>query len=272
MTPATLIHPTAVIHPGAQVHPSVQVGAYAVIGAKVTIDEYTTIGSHVVIDGHTEIGKHNHIFTGAAIGLEPQDLKYDGSESLVSVGDNNSIREYVTINRPTRLGEVTRLGNNNLLMAYVHMAHNCIVQDQVIIANSVALAGHVQVESYARISGLVGIHQFVHIGCHAMVGGMSRIERDVPPFMMVEGNPSRVRGLNRIGLKRAGIGSLEEGRVYEELKQAYRLLYRSDLTFSAAVEKLDTIANNDYVRHLYQFLKASQSSSRRGVIPGRNRS
>ena len=270
MLPTALIHPTAVIHPRAQVHPSVKVGPYAVIGEKVSVGKDTEIGPHVVLDGHTEIGQRNRIFTGAAIGLEPQDLKYDGSESLVSIGDDNNIREYVTINRPTRFGEITRLGNSNLLMAYAHVAHNCVIQDSVIIANSVALAGHVHIESNVRISGLVGIHQFVHIGRHAMVGGMSRIERDVPPYMMVEGNPSRVRGLNQVGLKRSGIGDLESGRVYDGLKQAYRLIYRSGLTFSEALDKLDSVANNEYVQHLHRFLVASQSDNRRGVIPGRH--
>ena len=270
MLPTALIHPTAVIHPRAQVHPSVKVGPYAVIGEKISVGKDTEIGAHVVLDGHTEIGERNRIFTGAAIGLEPQDLKYDGSESLVSIGDDNNIREYVTINRPTRFGEITRLGHNNLLMAYAHVAHNCLIQDSVIIANSVALAGHVHIESNVRISGLVGIHQFVHIGRHAMVGGMSRIERDVPPYMMVEGNPSRVRGLNQVGLKRSGIGDLESGRVYEGLKQAYRLLYRSGLTFREALDKLGSVANNEYVQHLHRFLVASQQEGRRGAIPGRH--
>ncbi|MEO0540963.1 MAG: acyl-[acyl-carrier-protein]--UDP-N-acetylglucosamine O-acyltransferase, partial [Cyanobacteria bacterium P01_A01_bin.105] len=157
----------------------------------------------------------------------------------------------------------------NLLMAYTHVAHNCVIQDSVIIANSVALAGHVHIESNARISGLVGIHQFVHIGRHAMVGGMSRIERDVPPYAMIEGNPSRVRGLNQVGLQRSGIADLEEGRVYQELKQAFRLLYRSGLTFQEALEKLASIGNNEYVGHLHAFLLAAQEPGRRGSIPGR---
>ncbi len=177
---ATLIHPTAVIHPDAQVHASVDVGPYAVIGEKVSVGAQTVIGAHAVIEGYTKIGDRNRIFPHAAIGLEPQDLKYDGSMSLVDIGNDNAIRECVTINRPTRVGEVTRLGNHNLVMAYAHIAHNCELGDRVIIANSVALAGHVKIESHARISGLVGVHQFVHIGRYAMVGGMSRIERERP--------------------------------------------------------------------------------------------
>src|SRR6476469_7756408 len=183
----TLIHPTAVIHPGAEVHPTVQVGAYAVIGDKVKVGPETTIGAHAILEGPTEIGAGNHIFPGAAIGLEPQDLKYNGAQSWVKIGDGNKIREYVTINRATGAGEVTVIGNNNLLMAYVHVAHNCAIADNVIIANAVALAGHVNIESRATIGGVLGIHQFVHIGRGAMVGGMSRIDRDVPPFTLVEG-------------------------------------------------------------------------------------
>ncbi|MFE4105441.1 acyl-ACP--UDP-N-acetylglucosamine O-acyltransferase [Almyronema epifaneia] len=264
----TLIHPTAVIHPGAQIHPSVKVGPYAVIGEKVSVGPETVIGSHVILAGHTEVGARNQIFPGAAIGLEPQDLKYDGSLSLVKIGDNNSIREYVTINRPTRFGEETRLGNNNLLMAYAHVAHNCWIEDQVIIANSVALAGHIHIESNARLSGLVGVHQFVHIGQHSMIGGMSRIDRDVPPFTIVEGNPSRVRALNQIGLQRAGLAQIDQGQRYRELKQAFRLIYRSRLPLNEALDQLDDLSHNDYVRHLQQFLRDSQQPERRGPIPG----
>lgn len=266
----TLIHPTAVIHPGAQVHPSATIGPYAVIGEKVTIGAETSIGAHAVIEGYTKIGDRNRIFPHAAIGLEPQDLKYDGSMSLVEIGNDNAIRECVTINRPTRLGEVTCIGNHNLLMAYSHVAHNCTIGDRVIIANSVALAGHVEIESHARVSGLVGVHQFVHIGRYAMVGGMSRIERDVPPYTMVEGNPSRVRGLNQVLLSRSGIAQEDGGRVYRELKEAFRILYRSGLTLSEALEKLDAMAANAHVRHLYDFLKSStQVEGRRGPVPGR---
>jgi UDP-N-acetylglucosamine acyltransferase len=265
----TLIHPTAVIHPNAQLHPTVQIGAYAVIGAKVKIGPETTIGPHAVLDGWTEIGARNRIFAGAAIGLEPQDLKYDGSESLVMIGDDNCIREYVTINRPTYAGEVTRLGNGNLLMAYSHVGHNCVLEDQVIVANAVALSGHVYIESRARISGVLGVHQFVHIGRHSMVGGMARINRDVPPYMLVEGNPARVRSLNLVGLKRSGIAHTDEGRAFQALKTAYRLLYRSGLTLKEALEKLELLCDNEPVRHLHHFLELSQQPGRRGPIPGR---
>jgi UDP-N-acetylglucosamine acyltransferase len=265
----TLMHLTAVVHDGAQLHPTVKVGPYAVIGANVTIGPGTEIGAHVVIDGQTTIGAQNRIFPGAAIGLESQDLKYDGSMSRVVIGDNNLIREYVTINRATKAGEATLVGNHNMLMAYSHVAHNCVVEDNVIIANSVALAGHVYVESGARISGMVGVHQFVRIGRLVMIGGLSRIDRDVPPFTLVNGNPAQVRGLNQVGLQRAGLTA--DPQVYRELKQAYRLAYRSGESLSDVVEKLSQGEHNDLVRYFSEFLRAAQQPDRRGLTPGRRR-
>ncbi len=266
----TLIHPTAVIHTGARLHPTVKVGPYAVIGEQVTIGPDTEIGAHVVIDGQTTIGSRNRIFPGSAIGLEPQDLKYDGAMSRVDIGDHNLIREGVTINRATNAGESTRIGHHNLLMAYSHVAHNCIVEDQVVVANSAALAGHVYVESWARISGLVGVHQFVHIGRFAYIGGLSRIDRDVPPFTMVNGNPARVRGLNQVGLQRAGLAAQHQGEDYRQLKQAYRLVYRSGGSLTDALAKLSQWDDNELVHHFSQFLLASsQHPHRRGFLPGR---
>lgn len=269
MSLTRLIHPTAAIHPGATLHPTVKVGPYAVIGEKVTVGPETDIGAHVVIDGHTEIGTGNQIFPGAVIGIEPQDLKYDGSISLVKIGDHNRIREYVTINRATHAGEATVIGDNNLLMAYVHVAHNCVIANQVVIANAVSLAGHVEIESNAVIGGVLGVHQFVRIGRYAMLGGMSRVVRDVPPYMVVEGNPCRVRGLNTVGLRRAGIPDLEGGRLFRELKEAYRVLYRSNLTLKEALFSLKTWADNEHVHHLQAFLQSSSTEAgRRGPMPG----
>jgi UDP-N-acetylglucosamine acyltransferase len=267
----TLIHPTAVIHPDAELHPSVQVGPYAVIGPQVRVGAETLIGAHVVLDGRTEIGLRNQIFTGAVIGSEPQDLKYDGSLSLVKIGDDNLIREYVTINRATQRDEATLIGNNNMLMAYVHVGHNCVIENQVIISNAVALAGHVYIESKARISGVLGVHQFVRIGQLAMVAGMSRIERDVPPFMLVEGNPCRVRALNQVGLKRAGLEDQEQ--VITSLKKAFRLIYRSGLPLKEALTQLSDLPTNELVDHLHQFLLlSSQQAGRRGLISGQRTS
>jgi UDP-N-acetylglucosamine acyltransferase len=265
----TLIHPTAVIHSGAELHPTVQVGAYAVIGKKVRIGADTTIGAHAVIDGRTEIGERNQIFPGAAIGLEPQDRKYDGSDSLVRIGNDNKIREFVTINRATKADEATLIGDGNLLMAYSHVAHNCVIENHVTITNSVQMAGHVHVESGATIGGGTGVHQFVHVGRLAMVGGMSRLIRDVPPFMLVEGYPVRVRSLNQVGLKRAGFTQTDGGLTYQILKKAFRILYRSNLNLHQALEKLDLLPENEHLQHLFHFLQMSQTEGRRGPTPGK---
>lgn len=259
-----LIHPTAIIHPDAELDPTVKVGPYAVIEQGVKIGAETTIGSHVVISGPTEIGSGNRIFPGAVIGLEPQDLKYKGGRSRLQIGNNNLIREYVTINRATEEGEATIVGNNNLLMAYVHVAHNCVLEDRVVIANGVALAGHVCIESQVTIGGVLGVHQFVRIGHLSMVGGMSRIDRDVPPYMLVEGNPCRVRSLNLVGLKRHG-STNEDLSI---LKKAFRLIYHSEFSPTQALKELEPLTDNQYVRHLQQFLQLSFGEGRRGVIPG----
>jgi len=276
----TLIHPTAVIHPGAQLHPTVRVGAYAVVGERVKVGAGTVIGPHVVLEGWTEIGERNQFFPGAAIGLEPQDLKYDGSISLVKIGDGNRFREYVTINRATEASGTTTIGKNNLLMAYVHVGHNCALGDHIVIANAVSLAGHVRIESNAVIGGVLGIHQFVHVGRLAMVGGMSRIDRDVPPFMLVEGNPARVRSLNLVGLRRSGLMDQENGSEFRQLKQAFRLLYRSGLPFADGLAQVRELvartsphsASGKLLEHLVNFLQASIAPNRRGLIPGRGRS
>ncbi|MDY6939235.1 MAG: acyl-ACP--UDP-N-acetylglucosamine O-acyltransferase [Cyanobacteriota bacterium] len=268
-----MIHPTAQIHPGAQLHPSVRVGPFAVIGEHVKIGRDTTIGAHAIVDGHTEIGDRNRIFPGAAIGLEPQDLKYEGAQSWVKIGNDNLIREYVTINRATGENEATEIGNQTMLMAYVHVAHNCIIEDRAIITNSVALAGHVHIESGARLGGMLAIHQFVRVGRLAMLGGMSRIDRDVPPYMLVEGNPCRVRSLNLIGLKRAGVAELDNGRVFATLKKAFRILYRSGLPLEKALIELELLPESEYLGHLHQFLKGSIAPGRRGpTAPKRSKS
>ena len=261
----TSIHPTAVIDDRAKLHSTVRVEPYAVIGSQVTIGANTVVGSHAIIDGLTTIGRDNQIFPGAAIGLEPQDLKYKGANSQVIIGDRNRIREYVTINRATDEGEATVLGNDNLLMAYSHVGHNCIIGDEVIIANSVAIAGHVNIESMAIISGVLGIHQFVHIGRMAMVGGMSRISRDVPPYMMVEGNPAKVRSLNFTGLKRRGFTSEE----IRQLKKAFSYLYLKKMSVKDAIAQIDELSGDRHVRHLQQFVRLSIGDGRRGLIAGK---
>ena len=262
----TLIHPTAIINSKAELHPTVRVGPYTVIGEKVKIGAQTSIGAHVVLEGPTEIGEGNCIFPGAVIGTEPQDLKYKGATSWVKIGDRNVIREYVTINRATGEDEITLIGNDNLLLAYAHVAHNCVIEDKVIISNAVALSGHIYIESKARISGVLGIHQFVRIGSLSMVAGMSRIEKDVPPYTIVEGNPARVRSLNLVGLQRAGLTASE----ISSLKKAFRLLYYSNTTFKEALERLELLPHNDYIQHFRHFLQLSLSEEgRRGLIPGK---
>lgn len=262
---SALIHPTAVINDHAQLHPTVRVAPYAVIGSQVTIGANTVVGSHAIIDGLTKIGEDNQIFAGAAIGLEPQDLKYRGANSRVIIGDRNRIREYVTINRATEENEATILGDDNLLMAYSHVGHNCTIGNEVIIANNVAIAGHVTIESMAVISGVLGIHQFVHIGQMAMVGGMSRISRDVPPYMMVEGNPAKVRSLNLTGLKRRGV-SRDEIR---QLKQAFSYLYLKKLPLEQAIAYLDEFSASQHIKCLQEFMRFSLADGRRGLISGK---
>jgi UDP-N-acetylglucosamine acyltransferase len=281
------IHPTAVIHPKAELHETVQVGPYAVIGEHVRIGANTVVGAHVVIDGWTEIGEDNQIFPGAVLGTEPQDLKYNGAPSQLVIGRGNRIREFVTINRATNEGEATIIGDYNLLMAYVHVAHNCVIENQVVITNAVSLAGHIHIESQARIGGMVGIHQFTRVGRLAMVGAMSRVDRDVPPYLLVEGHPARIRGLNLVGLRRAkGMeGSLPA------LRQAYRLLYRSGLPLEKALQTLreslrtengqsvlslegkELVDETGSLLHLLQFLEDSLSQpQRRGPLPALRRS
>ncbi|NCQ40385.1 MAG: acyl-ACP--UDP-N-acetylglucosamine O-acyltransferase, partial [Cyanobacteria bacterium] len=232
-----MIHPTAIIDKKAELDPSVEIAPNVVIGADVKIGANTVIGANVVINGPIEIGCNNQIFPGAALGLPPQDLKYKGGKSSVKIGHGNTIREYVTVNRATGEEEETVIGNDNLLMAYVHVAHNCLLGDGIVIANSVALAGHVEIESKAVIGGMLGIHQFVKVGKMAMLGGMSRIDRDVPPYMLVEGNPSHVRSLNLVALKRNNFDTEEIAL----LKKAYKILYKSGLTINQALESLEPL-------------------------------
>lgn len=262
----TVIHPTAIIDNKAELDSTVKVGPYAVIGADVKIGANTTVGANAVIDGPIEIGSNNRIFPGAAIGLEPQDLKYTGAKTWVKIGNNNTFREFVTVNRATEENTETIIGNDNLLMAYVHVAHNCVIGDKVVISNSVSLAGHVHVESKAVIGGMLGVHQFVHIGTMSMLGGMSRIDRDVPPFMLVEGNPSRVRTLNLIALKRNNISSDDMAL----LKKAFKILYKSNLTLQQALTELDLFPENEYVTHLRSFITSSiNNKDRRGITSGK---
>lgn len=225
------IHPTAIVADGARIDPSVTVGPYTVIGPQVVIGPGSTVGPHCVIEGRTTIGADNRIFQFVSLGAAPQDKKYAGEDTELVIGDRNTIREFCTFNLGTAQDKgVTTLGNDNWIMAYVHIAHDCVVGNQTILANNATLAGHVEVADQAIIGGLTGIHQFVKVGAHVMAGFASHISQDVPPFMMVDGNPLSVRGLNLEGLRRRGF-SAERVAV---IKQMHRLLYRQGLTLDAA--------------------------------------
>lgn len=218
------IHPTAVVHPLARLGRDVEIGPSCVIGPDVTIGDRTKIGPQVVIDGVTRIGADNLIVGQAALGGPPQDLSYRGEPTLLEIGDRNTIREFVTMNRGTvKGGGVTRIGNDNMLMACCHVAHDCELRDRIILANGVLLAGHVLVEENANVSGGAAAHHFVTIGAYAYIGGMSRMVQDVPPFMILEGHPSRVRGVNVIGLQRGGIPESD----IEDLREAFKRIWRS---------------------------------------------
>ena len=225
------IHPTAIVAESARLDPTVTVGPYAVVGPQVTIGPGTSVGAHCVIEGHTTIGADNRIFQFASLGAAPQDKKYAGEPTRLVIGDRNTIREFCTFNLGTIQDRgVTTIGDDNWIMAYVHIAHDCVVGNQTILANNATLAGHVQVADQAIIGGLTGIHQFVKVGAHVMAGFASHISQDVPPFMMVDGNPLAVRGLNLEGLRRRGFSAARVAAI----KQMHRLLYRQGLTLEAA--------------------------------------
>ena len=238
MASASLIHPTAVIDPAAQLDTSVSVGPYAVIGPDVRIGANTKVGAHCVIEGATTIGCDNQIFQFASLGAQPQDKKYAGEPTRLVIGDRNTVREFCTFNLGTAQdrGETT-IGDDNWIMAYVHIAHDCIVGNNTILANNATLAGHVHVDDWAILGGLTGVHQFTHIGAHVMAGFASHISQDVPPFMMVDGNPLAVRGFNAEGLRRRGFTPERLAAV----KQMHKLLYRQGLTLEAAKQAIDAM-------------------------------
>lgn len=226
-----LLHPTAVIDPGAELGRDVEVGPYAVIGAHVRIGAGTTVGAHAIVDGYTTLGEKVRVFPNAAVGLEPQDLKFAGERTYLRVGDRTVIREFATLNVATSPEEATVVGSDCLLMAYSHVAHNCSVGNHVIMANSANLAGHVTVEDYVTVGGVTAVHQFVRIGCHSFIGGASRIPQDVAPYTLVAGNPVRLAGLNLIGLRRRGF----DPDTLEALEMAFRFVYRSKMLVGEAV-------------------------------------
>ncbi len=255
-----MIHPSALIHPGAQLAEDVTVGAYSIIGEQVRIGPGTTIADHVCIAGRTTIGARNRIYSFSVLGGTPQDKKYHGENTALEVGDDNTIREFCTFNIGTEddVG-TTRLGNNNWIMAYVHLAHDCQVGNHTTFANHATLAGHVHVGDWAVLGGFVGVHQFVRVGAHSFIGISAVITQDVPPFVMVAGHPAAPHGINSEGLRRRGFGAEEIAAI----KQAYRKLYRSGLSLEDARGEIDRIAEQTpRVREMLDFL----AHSSRGIV------
>ncbi len=254
----SLIHPTAVVEPAACIAADVIVGPYSIIGSGVEIASGCWVGPHVVIRGTTRIGPDNRIFQFASIGDIPQDKKYDGEPTQLEIGAGNTIREYVSINRATRQGGgITRIGDDNWIMAYVHIAHDCQVGDHTVLANNTTLAGHVEIGDFATLGGATLVHQFCRIGANAFSAYGARINKDVPPFMTVSEGRARPRGLNAEGLRRNGFS---DARI-QTLKQAYRILYRSGLPLDQAIKQLATLdTENPDLRQLCAFLKSCSRS------------
>src|SRR3954447_2455172 len=255
-----MIHPTAIVDRGARLGDGVSVGPYSVIGPEVEVGEGTWIGAHVVLDGRLKIGRNNKIFHFSSLGAPPQDKKYAGEDTGVEIGDDNTIREYVTINRgTTHDAGVTRLGNENWVMAYVHFAHDCQIGSHTIFANACQLAGHVTVGDWAIFGATTLVHQFVHIGAHAFTGMGTYLPQDLPPFVTAAGNMARPYGINSEGLKRRGFTADD----IAALKRAYRTLYRSGLALAEARTQLEAqVSECRHLRELVEFL----DRSKRGII------
>ena len=250
------IHPTAIISTDATLAEGVDIGPYSIIGPDCHIGKNTSIGPHVVIESHTDIGEGCRISQFASLGGAPQDLKYRGEATRVVIGNYNTIREYVTINRATTADiGVTLIGNHNLLMAYCHVAHNCKLENHIVMANAANLAGHIHVEDFAIIGGLSGVHQFTRIGAHCIIGGASAVTKDVAPFVMASGNYAKLFGLNMIGLKRRGFTD----ETIQALKKAYRIVFRSSLLLSMAIKKVEQeVEDLPEVRQFLTFIRDSK--------------
>jgi UDP-N-acetylglucosamine acyltransferase len=249
-------HPTALIHPGARLASDVTVGPYSVIGEHVTIGAGTQVGAHCVIEGWTDIGEGCVFSHFVSAGTPPQDLKFAGEESRLVIGARNTFREFVTLNRATHHGGgVTRIGDDNFLMAYVHVAHDCTLGNHVIMANAATLAGHIEIGDHAVLGGLTGVHQFVRIGAYAMIGGCSAVAQDVPPFVSAVGNRAKLYGLNLVGLKRQGFSEERIGA----LKKAYRLLFGAHLALKEALKQVrHDLSGNPDVETLVAFIEMSE--------------
>ncbi len=250
------IHKTAVVDPKAELGPGVSVGPYAIIDGNVVLGEGCQVGNHCVLTGHTMIGKNCQFFTGAVIGSVPQDKKYNGQEKVyLTIGDNNIFREYTTVNPGTGIEGKTTIGHNNLFMAYAHVAHDCHIGDNCVMANAGTLAGHVTLEDMAVVGGLTAVHQFVRLGELSIVGGCSKVVQDIPPFSMCDGHPAKVFNINSIGLKRAQFSS----ETINALRKAFKILFNSGLTKSHALERIEKeFTLNPQLKHLIEFVKTSK--------------
>jgi UDP-N-acetylglucosamine acyltransferase len=249
------IHPTAVIHPAAQIGEDCEIGPYSVVGEHVVLGARCHLYSHVVIDGFTVLGEANEIYPFACIGQKTQDLKWKGGITRTQIGSRNTIREYVTIHSATGDGQTTLVGSDNNFLAYCHLAHNVVVGSHVIMSNAATLAGHVIVEDYAGIGGLAAVHQFCRVGKMSMIGGCSKVVQDVPPFMLVDGNPAQTRMVNKVKLERSGVPE----EVQNQLKQAYKILFRDGLTVSNALARIEAeLTPLPEIQHLVQFARASE--------------
>lgn len=250
------IHQTAIIDKKVKLGKNVEIGPYAILKGNVEIGDGTIIDAHVYIEGKTKIGKKCHVFCGAVIGTAPQDVSYKGDQSVVVIGDDNIIREYVTIHRSKHKDGITSIGNENFFMGSVHIAHDCRIGNKVVIVNFSAATGHVIIEDKAFISGMVGIHQFVRIGTMAMIGGMSKITQDVPPYVMVDGHPAKPYGLNKVGMVRNKVS--QEARA--ELKKAYKILYSQNIAIDKAINmiKNDLDLSIPEIKHFVEFVEISK--------------
>lgn len=254
-----MIHSTAIVDPAAEIASGARIGPYCVIGPQVVIGDDTELQHHVTVMGPTKIGRANFFFAYTSIGQKTQDLKYAGEPTYLEIGDGNTFREFSTVNRGTLPGTKTIVGNGGNFLAYSHIAHDCVVGDNVIFSNNGTLAGHVQVGDHAVIGGLTAIHQFCRVGRHAITGGCSKIVQDVPPFFIADGNPAEVRGVNQVGLERAGF----EAETIRALKEAYRILYRGKLNVKQSVEAIrKELPDLPEIAELCSFIE----SSKRGII------
>ncbi len=251
-----MIHSTAIVHPGARIAPGVEIGPYAVIGEHVCIEAGTWIGPHAVVEGWTEIGPDNKIFQFASVGAVPQDLKYAGEKTFLRIGARNTIREFVTLHLGTESGGgETVIGDDNLFMAYAHVAHDCRVGNRVILANGATLAGHVSVDDFAILGGLSAIHQFSRVGAHAMISGGAMVTQDIPPYTIAQGDRAKTVGINVVGLKRRGFSDEAIG----EIKQAYKLVFRSGMRLEEALGAIASdLVMDQTLRAFVDFIRGSE--------------